>query len=220
METVDFRASSSGCLAQLVEHRLYTARVGGSIPSAPTNSGVVVQLVRIPACHAGGRGFESRPLRHFLKVKRVPFGRALGYEKGGIMLQSIHDKLKGWLAGVVLGAIGLVFVFWGINWTMTAPSYAAKVNGSEVSANDVRQSYQQKLAQAERQAAGSLSEAQRNDIKKQVLDDYVNSEALVTRADALGYRVSDADLLKAECQIPAFQVEGKCDAAHAIALLR
>ena len=26
----------------------------------------VVQLVRISACHAEGRGFEPRPLRHFL----------------------------------------------------------------------------------------------------------------------------------------------------------
>src|SRR5580698_6100293 len=127
----------------------------------------------------------------------------VGPRRVGIMLQTIHDKLKGWLAGVVLGAIALVFVFWGINWTLTAPSYVAKVNGSEVSANEVRQSYQQQLAQMERQANGSLSEAQRNDIKKRVLDDYVNSEALVTRADALGYRVSDQDLLTAMAQVPA-----------------
>jgi peptidyl-prolyl cis-trans isomerase D len=136
------------------------------------------------------------------------------------MLQSIHDKLKGWLAGVVLGAIGLVFVFWGINWTLTAPNYAAKVNGSEVSVNEVRQAYQQQLAQFERQANGSMSDAQRNDIKKRVLDDYVNSEALLTRADKLGYRVSDEDLLKDECKTPAFQVDGKCDPAHAVAMLR
>ena len=136
------------------------------------------------------------------------------------MLQSIHDKLKGWLAGVVLGAIGLVFVFWGINWTLTAPNYAAKVNGVEVSANEVRQSYQQQLAQVERQTNGTISEALRSDIKKRVLDEYVNSEALVTRADALGYRVNDADVLQAECQIPAFQVDGKCDMAHAVAVLR
>src|ERR1700678_4097977 len=136
------------------------------------------------------------------------------------MLQSIHDKLKGWLAGVVLGAIGLVFVFWGINWTLSAPTYAAKVNGSEVSAEEVRQAYQQQLAQAERQSNGSLSDAQRNDIKMRVLDDYVNSEALVTRADKLGYRVTDQQLLQAMEQIPMFQVDGKFDYAHAVAVLR
>ncbi len=30
--------------------------------------GAVVQLVRIPACHAGGREFESRPHREFFNT--------------------------------------------------------------------------------------------------------------------------------------------------------
>ncbi len=136
------------------------------------------------------------------------------------MLQTIHDKLKGWLAGVVLGAIALVFVFWGINWTLSAPTYAAKVNGVEIGSNDVRQAYQQQLAQFERQANGTLDEAQRNDIKRHVLDEFVSSEALVTRADDLGYRVSDQELLAAMAQIPAFQVDGKFDQAHAVAVLK
>ena len=30
--------------------------------------GAVVQLVRTPACHAGGRGFKSLPRRHYAAV--------------------------------------------------------------------------------------------------------------------------------------------------------
>jgi peptidyl-prolyl cis-trans isomerase D len=135
------------------------------------------------------------------------------------MLQTIHDKLKGWVAGVVLGAIGLVFVFWGINWTLSAPTYAAKVNGTEISSNEVRQTYQQQLAQMERQSSAPLDDTMRNEIKRRVLEEYVSSEALVSRADDLGYRVSDRELLEEMSKVPAFQVDGKFDQAHALAVL-
>ena len=64
-----------GVLAQLGEHLPYKQGVTGSSPVVPTTltgivsggrDGPVVQLVRTPACHAGGRGFKSHPRRHLL----------------------------------------------------------------------------------------------------------------------------------------------------------
>ena len=53
-----------GSLAQLGEHLPYKQRVTGSSPVVSTKDGAVVQLVRTPACHAGGRGFEPLLRRH------------------------------------------------------------------------------------------------------------------------------------------------------------
>ncbi len=44
--------------------RLITDRSGVQVPEGPPR-GPVVQLVSTPACHAGGRGFEPLPGRHF-----------------------------------------------------------------------------------------------------------------------------------------------------------
>ena len=59
-----------GRLAQLGEHLPYKQRVIGSSPIAPTICGPVVQLVRMPACHAGGRRFEPVPGRQFFRNLR------------------------------------------------------------------------------------------------------------------------------------------------------
>ena len=52
--------------------RLITDRSGVQVPEGPPfGYGAVVQLVRMPACHAGGRGFEPLPRRHYAWVAQL-----------------------------------------------------------------------------------------------------------------------------------------------------
>ena len=65
--SVSGEAEHIGSLAQLGEHLPYKQGVTGSSPVTPTICGQVVQLVRMPACHAGGRQFEPDLGRQFNK---------------------------------------------------------------------------------------------------------------------------------------------------------
>ena len=63
--------SANGSIAQLGEHMPYKHGVTGSSPVVPTTPGPVVQSVSTPACHAGGRRFESVPGRQIMHLWRA-----------------------------------------------------------------------------------------------------------------------------------------------------
>lgn len=138
------------------------------------------------------------------------------------MLQTIHDRLKGIFAITILVALGLVFVFWGINFSTDFGGFTRaqgiEVNGREVPAEDVRQTYQEQLSRM--QAAfgdAGVPPEMLSAMQKQVLEQAVRTELIRQRTRELGFEATDAEILEAIRQVPAFQVDGKFspDAYHA-----
>ena len=66
------------------------------------------------------------------------------------MLQTIHDKLKGIFAVAILVALGVVFVFWGVNFSTDAGGLDARkgieVNGRELPTAEVQRNYQEQMS--------------------------------------------------------------------------
>lgn len=136
------------------------------------------------------------------------------------MLQSIRDKISGWVAGVVLTIIAIVFVFFGMQFqTADFSSYAAKVNGDRIPAETVRRAWQNRLSQLQQMMRGELPPELMKQQREQLLDQFVRRKLLSQRAHDLGYRVSDKMLADRIMSIPEFQVDGKFSADRYTAFL-
>src|SRR5678816_4863736 len=128
------------------------------------------------------------------------------------MLQQIRDHLTGWVATLIFAPLILAFALWGIqNYHIGGRNYAAKVNGEEISIDEVRQAVRNRLAMFERMSPNGLTPEQEAMIRTDVVDGFVQREVLSQRARKQGYRVSDDALIKAIHDIPQFQADGKFD---------
>jgi peptidyl-prolyl cis-trans isomerase D len=145
------------------------------------------------------------------------------------MLQKIHDKITGWIAAIVIGLIGVPFIFWGINVGFGTASYAAKVASSDwpwwktspkVSAEEVRRAYQNRMAEYQQQLRKDVPQEMRTELQENLLEAFVRNELLMQHATQLGYRVSDQQVMKAYEEIPQFQVDGKFSQEAAVRLLQ
>jgi peptidyl-prolyl cis-trans isomerase D len=136
------------------------------------------------------------------------------------MLQTIRDKTAGWIAGIFLGAITIVFVFWGIDFQSGSDSFAAKVDGERIPVETVRRAWQQRQSQLQQMLRNELPPDMAKAQQNALLDQYIQQTLLTKRANDLGYKVSDEALAKRVMEIPQFQVDGKFSTDRYNALLR
>ena len=125
------------------------------------------------------------------------------------MLQTIRDKITGLVATVFLGAIALVFIFWGIDFKMGSQTFAAKVGGERISSEAVQRAWQQRQSQLQQMLRGELPPDMVKSQQAMLLDQFVQQELLKQRAERYGYRVTDQELARRVMEYPQFQVDGK-----------
>jgi peptidyl-prolyl cis-trans isomerase D len=136
------------------------------------------------------------------------------------MLQQIRDKITGWFATLFLGAIAIVFIFWGIQFESSVDVAAATVNGEKVPVEAVRRAWQNRQQELQQALRDELPADLVKTEQARLLEDFIRRELLVQRAISLGYRVSDRELAEALQAIEALQVDGQFSRDRYAALLR
>src|SRR5215467_2917327 len=129
------------------------------------------------------------------------------------MLRGLRNASSNWLGKtimtVAMGALIVSFGIWGIAdiFRGFGQSTLAKVGGTEISLNEFRQIYTDRLQQIGRQFGRPLTmdQARAFGFDRQVLQQIIAEAALDEDARRLGLGVSDAELMRAIFADPAFK---------------
>ncbi len=137
------------------------------------------------------------------------------------MLQVIRERLTGWFAIFILGAIALTLVatFGNIDTGFTAGGVAASVNGDDIPLQDFRRIYQRQRQQWETTYRAQIPEVLAQDVADEVVQSLVRNRVVAQHVTEQGYRVSDADIVGTIESTPAFMVGGQFSRSNYEALL-
>jgi peptidyl-prolyl cis-trans isomerase D len=130
------------------------------------------------------------------------------------MLRFMRQQAGSWLIKVLLGAIVIVFIFWGVgSFRAQKGGRVALINGDPITLDDYREAYNNLIERLRNRFGNNLNEdmIKMLRVKEQALNQLIDNKLLVQEARRLKFRVSDKALAQAILQIEAFQRAGKFD---------
>lgn len=119
-----------------------------------------------------------------------------------------------WLIKILLGAIVLVFVFWGVgSFRNRNEGRVAVVNGDPIMVDEYNQTYNRIIEQIKQRYGGQINDEMLKmlQIKKQAMDQLIDKRLLLAEAKRLDFSVSNTELIDSIKSISAFQHNGIFD---------
>ena len=130
------------------------------------------------------------------------------------MLRLMRDYATSWLIKIILGAIVVVFVFWGVGSFRNRKSdVIASVNGEAVSLEEYRSTYNNLLEQMRQRFGNNLNEEvlKMLQLDQQALDQLIEQRLLMQEVARLNFRVTDEEVIRTIQNISSFQTNGVFD---------
>ena len=130
------------------------------------------------------------------------------------MLQNIRDNSQGWIAKTIIGAIILLMALTGFDAIFQAATHkneAAKVNGEEISQNELSQAVDMQRRQLMQQLGKDFDASLLDEkmLRESALKGLIDRKLLLQGAEQSKFAFSEGALDQVILQTPEFQVDGK-----------
>ncbi|EJM13212.1 parvulin-like peptidyl-prolyl isomerase [Pseudomonas sp. GM18] len=130
------------------------------------------------------------------------------------MLQNIRDNSQGWIAKTIIGVIVALMALTGFDAIFRATTHkneAAKVNGEEISQNELSQAVDMQRRQLMQQLGKDFDASLLDEkmLRESALKGLIDRKLLLQGAEKSKFAFSEAALDQVILQTPEFQVNGK-----------
>lgn len=128
------------------------------------------------------------------------------------MLQRLHERIKGWIAGTIIGVISLSFVLWGVQYYLQSAraggGTVAKVDGKKITENELNSAYQRIQRQFTTHNGAPPTPTQNKQLKQFALQNLILNNVLLLAAENAGFRISQNQVNQFIMSIPNFAQNG------------